>query len=313
MQRTLAKQITFDGVGLHSGAPVRLVIAPAPANSGISFLRSDVLADKSDTRDAIIPARWDHVEPSQLCTLMRNEDGVELSTVEHVMAALAGCGVNNATISVDGPEVPILDGSSAPFVTRILQAGLARQDGPTRVLKILKPVEVRRDDAVARLEPADTMEIDFRIDFEDAAIGVQDKRLVMANGAFVKELSACRTFCRQEDVDWMQANGLALGGVPGENAVVFDGASVDGGRDGLRFADEPVRHKMLDALGDLYLAGAPILGRYVGDKSGHAMTNALLRELFATKGAWAYVTVDAAAAAKLPGAGVSRADVAACA
>lgn len=311
MQTTVTSKIRFDGVGLHSGKPVCMIVAPAPANSGITFVRSDIHADASDDRDARIPARWDNVVPSQLCTLIRNEHGVTLSTIEHIMAALAGCGVSNALVSVDGPEVPILDGSSAPFVDGILAAGLRTQDGPTRALKILKPVEITQGSAKARLEPASTMEIDFHIDFSDEAIGVQDKHLVLANGAFVRELSNSRTFCRKADVDQMQKNGLALGGTF-ENAVVVDGQDVLS-PGGLRHADEPVRHKMLDALGDLYLAGAPILGRYVGEKSGHAMTNALLRALFSTRGAWAYVTVDAATAAQLPGAGVSPADLAYCA
>lgn len=311
VQTTVASKVRFDGVGLHSGAPVCMVVAPAPANTGITFVRSDIVSDAADLRDAIIPARWDHVVPSQLCTLIRNEDGAEVSTIEHIMAALAGCGINNATVSIDGPEVPILDGSAAPFVDGLLAVGLVTQDGPTRALKILKPVEVTNGSAKARLEPAETLEIDFHIDFADEAIGVQDKRLVMANGAFVRELSNCRTFCRKADVDHMQQNGLALGGTF-DNAVVVDGQDVLS-PGGLRRADEPVRHKMLDALGDLYLAGAPILGRYVGEKSGHAMTNALLRELFATRGAWAYVTVDAPTAARLPGAGVSRSDLAFCA
>lgn len=286
-----------------------MVLSPAAVNSGIVFVRSDIAQDATDTRDPVIPARWDYVVPSQLCTLMRNTDGVELSTVEHIMAALAGLGISNAKIEVDGPEVPILDGSSALFVHKLVDSGLVVQDGPTRVLKILKPVEVRVGEAVARLEPADTTEIEFHIDFEDAAIGVQDKKMSLANGAFIRELSNCRTFCRQSDVDWMQANGLALGGVAGENAVVFDGHDVESGA-GLRFADEPVRHKMLDALGDLFLAGAPLLGRYVGERSGHAVTNALLTELFSTNGAWAFVTVNAATEARLPGAGVSRRDLA---
>ncbi len=311
MQKTVAKKIRFDGVGLHSGAPVCMVVSPAPKNSGVTFLRSDIEQDAADGRDALIPARWDVVVPSQLCTLIRNEDGVELSTIEHIMAALAGCGVTNALISVDGPEVPILDGSAAPFVDGILAAGLKRQGGKLRALKILKPVEITVGDAIARLEPADTMEIDFHIDFADEAIGVQDKRLKMSNGAFVRELSNCRTFCRKADVDYMRENGLALGGTF-ENAVVVDGAEVLS-PGGLRRSDEPVRHKMLDALGDLYLAGAPILGRYVGEKSGHAMTNKLLRALFATPGAWAFVSVDDRTAARLPGAGVSLADLAVCA
>jgi UDP-3-O-[3-hydroxymyristoyl] N-acetylglucosamine deacetylase len=312
VQKTVAKTITFNGVGLHSGRPVCMTVASARANSGITFVRSDIDADGSDLRDAHISARWDNVIPSKLCTLIRNKDGVELSTIEHIMAALAGCGVSNAVVSVDGPEVPIEDGSAAPFVAALLSVGLVRQEGPTRVLKILKPVEVVSGDAIARFEPADTMEIDFKIDFEDAAIGVQSKNLVMTNGAFIRELSNSRTFCRKAEVEWMQSNGLALGGVPGENAVVFDGDTVQSGA-GLRHTDEPVRHKMLDALGDIALAGAPILGRYVGTRSGHAMTNALLRELFATPGAWAFDTVDEAVARTLPGAGVSISDLSYCA
>ncbi|RPE71917.1 UDP-3-O-[3-hydroxymyristoyl] N-acetylglucosamine deacetylase [Pacificibacter maritimus] len=311
MQKTVAKAITFDGVGLHSGKPVRMVVSPAKANSGIVFRRSDIDADINDTRDARIAARWDAVVPSKLCTLIRNSDGVEISTIEHIMAALAGCGVTNAIVDVNGPEIPIEDGSSAQFVTAFLQTGLVAQAGPARALKILKPVSIEVGSATARLEPAATLEIDFHIDFEDAAIGVQDKSLKMANGAFIRELSNCRTFCRKSDVDMMQSNGLALGGTF-ENAVVVDGDDVLS-PGGLRHSDEPVRHKMLDALGDLALAGAPILGRYVGVRSGHAMTNALLREVFATPGAWAFVAVDDATAKTLPGAGVSASDLAYCA
>jgi UDP-3-O-[3-hydroxymyristoyl] N-acetylglucosamine deacetylase len=311
VQKTVAKTITFNGVGLHSGEAVRMTVEAAPANSGISFKRSDIDADINDTRNPFIAARWDVVVPSKLCTLIRNTDGVEISTIEHIMAALAGCGVTNALVSVSGPEVPIEDGSAAPFVAAILSVGLTRQKGPVRALKILKPVQIELGAATARLEPSHTLEIDFHIDFEDAAIGVQDKRLVMANGAFIRELSNCRTFCRKSDVDLMQANGLALGGTF-ENAVVVDGADVLS-PGGLRHDDEPVRHKMLDALGDLALAGAPILGRYTGVRAGHAMTNALLREVFATPGAWAFVTVDAATARTLPGAGVSVSDLAYCA
>lgn len=311
VQTSVAQKITFDGVGLHSGAPVRMVIAPARPNTGILFIRSDIAADASDPRDARIPARWDLVVPSKLCTLIRNDDGVDLSTIEHIMAALAGCGITNAEVSVSGPEVPIEDGSAAPFVAAILAAGLMRQTGAARALKILKPVSVQNGAASARLDPSDHMEIDFHIDFDDEAIGVQAKRLKMANGAFIRELSNCRTFCRKSDVDLMQANGLALGGTL-DNAVVVDGADVLS-PGGLRRSDEPVRHKMLDALGDLALAGAPILGRYTGARAGHAMTNALLRELFATKGAWAFVTVDEKTAASLPGAGVSASDLAYCA
>ncbi|SLN35197.1 UDP-3-O-[3-hydroxymyristoyl] N-acetylglucosamine deacetylase [Aquimixticola soesokkakensis] len=310
MQTTIAKTVTFKGTGLHSGAPVVLSIHPAPANTGIWFERSDIMADGSG-RNARIPALWDHVVPSRLCTLIRNDDGVTISTIEHVMAALSGTGVMNARVCVSGPEVPILDGSSAPFVHSIVACGLRKLDARVRALEILKPVEIseQQGDAIARarLEPARGLEIDFVIDFADAAIGHQSKRLNMANGAFVRELMDCRTFCRKADVDAMQANGLALGGTM-DNAVVFDGAQVLS-PSGLRRADEPVRHKMLDALGDLALAGLPILGRYVGERSGHAMTNGLLRAVFADPSATRIVDCDAALLKRLPGTGLKSADL----
>lgn len=298
MQTTVNGPVKFTGVGLHSGKPVRMTVLPATPDHGIWFRRTDVT-----DRDALIPARFDVVNQSPLCTKLLNEAGTDVSTVEHIMAALAGCGIHNALIDIDGPEVPILDGSSAQFVKALLSRGLRQQGEPVRVLQILKPVEVRKGEAWARLTPADELRIDFHIDFVDAAIGVQEKGLQMANGAFVRELSDSRTFCRRSDVEWMQANGLALGGVPGENAVVFDGAVVESGK-GLRHADEPVRHKMLDALGDLALAGAPILGHYTGYRAGHAITNDLLRALFAQPDAYRLVTCDDSMLARLPGVGV---------
>ena len=303
MQTTLATPVTFSGTGLHSGRPVRMTVKPAPAGHGIRFRRTDV----TDGRDNILPAHWRDVEQTALCTRLINDDGVTLSTIEHIMAALAGCGIHNALIDIDGAEVPILDGSSSKFVSRLIKAGTREQDRPVRVLRILKPVEVRKGDAWARLEPADGFEIRFHIEFTDEAIGTQDLSLNMANGNFVRELSDCRTFCRQADVDAMRANGLALGGTL-DNAVVVDGDAVLS-PGGLRRADEPVRHKMLDALGDLYTAGAPILGRYVGHKAGHAMTNALLRALFADSTNWSLDVSDARTAQHLPGVGVGLHDL----
>jgi len=246
------------------------------------------------------------VVPSQLCTRITNAQGASVSTIEHVMAAVAGCGIQNLMIDVDGPEVPILDGSSAPFVAGILSRGLRRLDAPIRALQVLETVEVRNGDAFARLSPAPSLEMEFHISFPDAAIGTQDKVLNLANGTFVHELCDSRTFCRQSDVDAMRARGLALGGTL-DNAVVVDGAQVLS-PGGLRHADEAVRHKMLDALGDLALAGAPLLGRYTGYRAGHAMTNALLRTLFARAGACRMVICDAPMVARLPGAGLSRGD-----
>lgn len=305
MQNTVASPATFTGFGLHSGQPVRMVVRPASADHGIWFRRTDIPGCP------LIPARWDRVTPSRLCTVVEDGDGASVSTIEHVMAALAGSAIHNALIDIDGPEVPILDGSAAPFVAGFLKVGIEEQDAPVRAIRVLKPVEVREGEAVARLEPAEMLEIDFRIDFADAAIGMQSRRLNMANGAFVRELSDSRTFCRQSDVDAMRANGLALGGTL-ENAVVFDGDRVLS-PGGLRHADEPVRHKMLDAVGDLALAGGPILGRYTGERAGHALTNRLLRALFADPSAWRFVDCGPQTLGKLPGVGVHAGDLPACA
>lgn len=302
MQATLKSKTRFDGVGLHSGKPVRMVVSPASAGYGIWFKRTDIVLG-----DNMVPARWDVVETSPLCTRIVNTSGVSISTIEHVMAALAGCGIHNALIELDGPEVPILDGSAAPFVDAFLARGVQSQNVPVVALKVEKTVTVETDQGWARLQPADSLTMAFHIDFEDAAIGVQDKRMSLSNGAFVRELCDSRTFCRKADVDYMHANGLALGGSL-DNAVVVDGAKVLS-PGGLRHKDEAVRHKMLDALGDLYLAGAPILGHYTGHRAGHALTNQLLRALFLTPGAVRYVECDSSRAARLPGVGVARADV----
>lgn len=302
LQHTLKTTAVFTGFGLHSGAAVTMKVHPAPVDSGIWFLRSDLVG-----QDARIAAIWDAVVPSKLCTLVANAAGVSVSTIEHVMAALAGSAINNALIEIDGPEVPILDGSAAPFVEGFLNAGIVAQDAAVMAIRVLRAVEVQDGEAVARLEPSDMLEIDFCIDFEEKAIGRQAKRLNMANGAFVRELSDSRTFCRNADVIAMRERGLALGGTL-ENAVVFDGEKVLS-PGGLRHKDEPVRHKMLDALGDLALAGAPILGRYTGVRAGHAMTNRLLRKLFATPGAWAAVSCEGLTGGKLPGIGVHRGDL----
>ncbi len=277
---------------------MRLAICPASAEHGIWFKRVDV-----EGSSALIPARWDIVEQSPLCTKLVNEAGVSVSTVEHLMAALMGCGVHNALIEIDGPEVPILDGSAVQFVRAIMAKGLQRLDAPVRAFEVLKEVTVQHGDAVATIKPSDIMKIEFHIDFTDAAIGQQSKVLNMANGSFARELSDSRTFCRKADVDMMQANGLALGGEPGENAVVFDGEDVVS-PGGLRHRDEPVRHKMLDALGDLALAGSPMIGHYTGNRAGHTITNMLLRKLFATPDAVRMITCGDTQAARLPGYGL---------
>jgi UDP-3-O-[3-hydroxymyristoyl] N-acetylglucosamine deacetylase len=279
-----------------------MTVHPAAEDHGICFRRTDVV-----TGDAQVPAQWDAVVPSRLCTLVANAAGVSVSTIEHIMAALAGSAIHNALIDIDGPEVPILDGSAAPFVSGFLDAGIVAQGAPVRAIRVLKAIEVREGEAVARLEPSEMLEIAFQIDFAEAAIGRQDKVLNMANGAFVRELSDSRTFCRSAEVVAMRERGLALGGTL-ENAVVFEGDKVLS-PGGLRYADEPVRHKMLDALGDLALAGGPILGRYTGIRAGHALTNRLLRALFADPTAWRAQDCVGLASGKLPGVGVHRGDL----
>lgn len=302
MQNTLKTSVTFDGIGLHSGEPARMTIRPAAAGHGIWFRRSDI-----QVGDAMIPALYDAVERTPLCTRLVNAAGVSVSTVEHVMAALAGTGVHNALIDIDGPEVPILDGSAVPFVRGIMARGVLSQAAPVVAYEVLKPVTVEKDGARATLLPSDRLRIEFSIDFADAAIGRQAKSLDMGNGAFVRELSDSRTFCRLSDVEAMQDNGLALGGSL-DNAVVVNGETVltPGG---FRHSDEAVRHKMLDALGDMALAGGPILGHYIGDRAGHALTNTLLRALFETPGAVRAVVCDPETAARLPGQGLIRSEI----
>jgi UDP-3-O-[3-hydroxymyristoyl] N-acetylglucosamine deacetylase len=302
VQTTLNTSVAFEGKGLHLGQDVFVVVRPAPADHGIIFRRLDVDAHKGD-----VPALWHRVIVSPLNTRIENAAGTSVSTIEHIMAALAGCGLHNALVEVTGPEVPILDGSAAKFVEGFLRAGIRRLSTPLRVIEILKAVSLDVGGATARLDPADTLHIRFEIDFVDRAIGHQQKTLNMSNGAFVRELCDSRTFCRSSDVDAMRAQGLALGGTL-ENAVVVDGADVLS-PGGLRHKDEAVRHKMLDALGDLYTAGAPILGRYTGSKAGHAVTNALLCALFDDADAWGWRDVDDATAARLPGVGLRWSDL----
>nr|WP_323779926.1 UDP-3-O-acyl-N-acetylglucosamine deacetylase [Amylibacter sp.] len=301
MQRTLKHPIEIVGKGLHSGKRAIVRVSPAAAEFGIWVRRVDVT-----DRDNLIPALYDHVNDTRLCTRLANSAGVEVSTVEHLMAALAGTGIHNAMIEIDGPEIPIMDGSSAPFVAAILKVGLLEQDAPLRAIRILKEVCINVDGFSASLSPADKIEIEFAIDFDEAAIGKQSKTLQMSNGAFVRELSNCRTFCRRRDVDMMQSAGLALGGGL-ENAIVVDGDLVLN-PEGFRREDECVRHKMLDALGDLALAGSPIIGRYLGDKAGHRATNLLLRELFARPDAWEMIECSEAQWHDLPGAHIKPSD-----
>jgi len=281
-------------------------VLPASAEYGIWFKRSDI-----EDRDNMVQAHWSKAVPTALCTLIRNDAGVEVQTTEHLMAALCGCGIHNALIELDGPEVPIMDGSAERFVQAFVKAGIRELAAPVCMIEILETLEYREGEGksakYARLEPSDGFEIDFHISFPDEAIGTQRLRLDMSNGNFVRELSDCRTFCRQSDVAAMHKAGLALGGTY-ENAVVIDGDEVLS-PGGLRRKDEAVRHKMLDALGDLALAGVPIKTRYVGYRAGHAVTGKLLRKLFDTPEAWRLVECDTATSQRLPGVGVRHTDL----
>jgi UDP-3-O-[3-hydroxymyristoyl] N-acetylglucosamine deacetylase len=285
-QKTLKTRIKCSGVGLHSGRRATMAIGPAPAGSGISFRRTD-----RDAADALIPARWDHVVDTRLCTVLGNRDGVTVGTVEHLMAALAGSGVDNAVIEIDGPEIPIMDGSADAFVFLIDCAGVVEQEAASRRIRVLKRIVVGDDRASASLTPASFAALDFALDFANPAVGRQEKSVRLTPGAFKRELARARTFGFAEEVEMLRKAGLARGGSL-DNAVVI-GADRVLNREGLRYGDEFVRHKMLDALGDLALAGAPIEGRFRGVRSGHALNNQLLRALFADSAAWTWVEGDA--------------------
>ncbi|MEO1239661.1 MAG: UDP-3-O-acyl-N-acetylglucosamine deacetylase [Pseudomonadota bacterium] len=302
MQTTLKSPIALEGIGLHTGKPVRVRLTPAAADYGVWFRRLDAAAGED-----MVSAHWTSVVPSELCTMVMNDAGVSVSTIEHLMAAIAGTGLHNVLVEIDGPEVPILDGSSAGFVRAIMARGLRRLSAPVRAIEVKRRVEVARGSANAALDPAHGLEIAFSIDFDARAIGQQTLRLDMANGAFVHQLCDSRTFCMKAEVEAMRARGLALGGSL-DNAVVIDGDEVMN-PEGLRHGDEAVRHKMLDVVGDLALAGAPILGRYTGDKAGHATTRALLEALLNDPDAYAMIDCTTSQAALLPGAGLKPSDL----
>jgi UDP-3-O-[3-hydroxymyristoyl] N-acetylglucosamine deacetylase len=280
-QRTLKAPIDCVGTGLHSGRRTNLVIRPAPAGHGIVFVRSDL--------GRSIPARFDHVIDTRLCTMIGLPDDPEcrVGTIEHVMAALAGRGIDNAIIEVDGPEVPIFDGSAGPLLFLLDCAGVVDLAEPRDVIEILRPVRVSDGAAFVELRPArpgqPNLEMSMSIDFAATAIGRQSYEFELTHEGFRHELAQARTFALAAEVEQLQASGLALGGSL-DNALVVDGPDVLN-PGGLRMPDEFVRHKLLDAVGDLALAGAAIRGRFVAHRSGHALNNRLLRTLFANASA----------------------------
>lgn len=280
-QHTIARPASCTGIGLHTGARVRLTIRPAGVGEGVRFVRTDV-----KDRDAVIPANALGVSSTQLGTNLTNGDGVSVATVEHFLAACSGMGVDNLTAELEGPEAPIMDGSAAPFVAMILEAGLSAQEAPRRFLKILKPVEVRDGVKFARLSPGEDFSIRVGIDFAAKAIGRQTIMFNLHPGAFARDVAFARTFGFAADVEKLRSMGFARGGSL-DNAIVVDGDEILN-PDGLQVPDEFVRHKLLDVIGDLYLAGGPIEGAYDGEQPGHALNNRLLRAVFADPTAFAW-------------------------
>ncbi|OAN52417.1 UDP-3-O-[3-hydroxymyristoyl] N-acetylglucosamine deacetylase [Paramagnetospirillum marisnigri] len=290
--RTLKTAIGCTGVGLHSGAKVTMVLHPAEAGTGIRFRRVDIAG-----AGAIVPAHWSAVHDTRMNSCLRNDDGVVVGTVEHLMSALAGMGIDDCLIEINGPEVPVMDGSAAPFLFLIECAGVVEQATPRQAIKVLKRVTVKDGDRMASLTPSSGFSIRFEIDFGATAISRQEFFVNLSRGSFKSEISRARTFGFEQEVAYLRANGLARGGSL-DNAVVIDSTGTRVlNDDGLRYGDEFVRHKVLDAVGDLYLAGAPILGHFHGVRSGHALNNQLLRALFADQTAWTFATIQPGSAA----------------
>jgi UDP-3-O-[3-hydroxymyristoyl] N-acetylglucosamine deacetylase len=267
-QRTIAKPVSCTGVGLHSGRPASLTLSPAAPEAGISFVRRDLGVE--------IPARAQNVVDTTLSTTLGLGDA-RIATVEHVLAALAGVGVDNCRVEVDGAEVPILDGSAAPFVYLIQEAGIRLQHSGKRFLVLQRPIEIRDGDKLARVEPAPEMSVHFTVDFDHPLITDQSFEFVFSDRRFAREIAPARTFCLLRDVERMKGAGLARGGSL-DNAIVVDEFSILN-PGGLRFPDEFARHKVLDAMGDLMLLGMPFIGAFTARKSGHALNQALVRRL----------------------------------
>jgi UDP-3-O-[3-hydroxymyristoyl] N-acetylglucosamine deacetylase len=284
-QRTLKNSIRTTGVGLHTGARVELTLRPAPVDAGIVFHRVDLATPVT------IPAQAVNVGDTRLSsTLVR--DGASISTVEHLMSALAGVGVDNLHVDVAGPELPIMDGSAGPFVFLLQSAGIVEQQALKRYLRVRASVEIRDGDKWARFDPFPGFKLDFTIDFPHPVFGTENRHVIVdfAEHSYVKEVARARTFGFMQDVEAMRSAGLALGGSL-QNAIVLDDTRVLN-TEGLRYDNEFVKHKVLDAIGDLYLLGRPLIGQYSAFKPGHALNNVLARALLARQDAWEIVAFD---------------------
>ena len=284
-QKTLKSAIDCTGVGLHSGKKVTMTLHPAEAGSGVVFRRTDL-------GGATVAATYGNVCSTTMCTSVKNGDGAGVATVEHLMSALAGLGIDNALVEFDGPEVPIMDGSAAPFVFLIECAGIVEQPAPRKAIQVLRTVEVSDGERFASLSPSDRFSVSFEIVYEHPLIGRQTCNFELTDGVFKRDVCRARTFGFLRDIAALRERGFALGGSL-QNAVVLSDDKVVN-EEGLRYEDEFVRHKALDCIGDLYLAGGPILGHMHGVSSGHSMNYRLLKELFADPQAWRSVTLDTA-------------------
>lgn len=273
LQKTVSEKVTCTGVGLHSGSDVNLTINPAPEDYGIVFRRKDV----KDFNN-FIKADYKAVCKTQLGTSITNMDGTIVSTVEHLMAALWGCGIDNALIDIDAAEIPIMDGSSAPFVKMIEEKGTKAQEANRKIIQVLSEVKVTEDDKYAVVSPSDDFSIDLEIDFASDAISKQRRRFSASTETFQNILADARTFGFEHEVEYLRSIGLARGGSL-DNAVVVSGDKILN-KDGLRYDDEFVRHKLLDCIGDFFLAGKRIAGNFTAYKSGHGLNNKLLHKLF---------------------------------
>ena len=283
-QRTLSSKIKASGVGLHTGKKISLTLKPAPTNSGISFLRTDIKAEP-------IRASLENVFDTRLSTTLSNSH-VKISTVEHLLSALAGLGIDNADIELDGPEVPIMDGSARPFVFMIQSAGIQEQNDSKKFIKIKKTIEVKEDEKWAKIEPFEGFKVAFTIDFNHPAFNesTQSSEIDFSSVSYLSQVSRARTFGFAKDIELLRRNNLALGGSV-NNAIVIDDYKVIN-EEGVRFQDEFVKHKILDAIGDLYLLGHGLIGSFSAYKSGHHLNNLLLRELVNNQDAWEEVTIE---------------------
>ena len=285
-QRTLKRIVQATGVGLHTGKKVTLTLRPAPANTGVIYRRTDL------NPPVDFPADAKSVRDTMLCTCLVNEHDVRISTVEHLNAALAGLGIDNIMVEVDAPEIPIMDGSAAPFVYLLLDAGIEELNCAKKFVRIKETVRVEDGDKWAEFKPYNGFTLDFTIDFNHPAIDSSTQRYAMnfSADAFMRQISRARTFGFMRDIEYLQSRGLCLGG-SFDCAIVVDDYRVLN-EDGLRFEDEFVRHKMLDAIGDLFMCGHNIIGAFTAYKSGHALNNKLLQAVLAKQEAWEYVTFE---------------------